>query len=136
MRWDYDGINENVLVDLNFSGQMRKVLVNFDRNGFSYTLDRATGELLMAEPFVNVNWATGVDLKTGRPIENPEKRTSANEKHKGHLSVRDGRKEPAAGRLLPENQSSSTFRRTISAWITKAWKSSTRQASPTLARSW
>src|SRR3989449_8039997 len=56
---------------------MRKVLVNFDRNGFCYTLDRATGELLMAEPFVNVNWATGVDLKTGRPIENPEKRTSA-----------------------------------------------------------
>src|SRR5678810_1279471 len=75
--WDYDGINENVLVDLTLNGQMRKVLVNFDRNGFSYTLDRTTGELLMAEPFVNVNWATGVDLKTGRPIEVPEKRTSA-----------------------------------------------------------
>ena len=75
--WDYDGINENVLVDLTMNGQMRKVLVNFDRNGFSYTLDRATGELLMAEPFVDVNWATGVDLKTGRPIENPEKRTSS-----------------------------------------------------------
>jgi PQQ-dependent dehydrogenase (methanol/ethanol family) len=75
--WDYDGINENVLVDINIKGQPRKVLVNFDRNGFSYTLDRATGELLMAEPFVNVNWATGVDLKTGKPIENPEKRTSA-----------------------------------------------------------
>jgi PQQ-dependent dehydrogenase (methanol/ethanol family) len=76
-RWDYDGINENVLVDINFKGQMRKVLVNFDRNGFSYTLDRATGELLMAEPFVNVNWASGVDLKTGKPIENPEKQTSS-----------------------------------------------------------
>ncbi len=75
--WDYDGINENVLVDINIKGQPRKVLVNFDRNGFVYTLDRATGELLMAEPFVNVNWATGVDLKTGKPIENPEKRTSA-----------------------------------------------------------
>jgi len=76
-RWDYDGINENVLVDINVKGQMRKVLVNFDRNGFSYTLDRATGELLMAEPFVNVNWATGVDLKSGKPIENPEKQTTA-----------------------------------------------------------
>jgi PQQ-dependent dehydrogenase (methanol/ethanol family) len=76
-RWDYDGINENVLVDINFKGQMRKVLVNFDRNGFSYTLDRATGELLMAEPFVNVNWASGVDIKTGKPIENPEKQTSS-----------------------------------------------------------
>jgi PQQ-dependent dehydrogenase (methanol/ethanol family) len=76
-RWDYDGINENVLVDLNINGQMRKTLVNFDRNGFSYTLDRVTGELLVAEPFVNVNWATGVDKKTGRPIEVPEKQTSA-----------------------------------------------------------
>ena len=75
--WDYDGINENVLVDLNINGQMRKVLVNFDRNGFAYVLDRTTGELLMAEPFVHVNWAKGVDLKTGKPIEDPEKRTSA-----------------------------------------------------------
>ena len=75
--WDYDGINENVLVDLDIKGQTRKVLVNFDRNGFAYTLDRATGELLMAEPFVHVNWAKGIDLKTGKPIENPEKRTSS-----------------------------------------------------------
>jgi lanthanide-dependent methanol dehydrogenase len=75
--WDYDGINENVLVDINIRGQMRKALVNFDRNGFSYTLDRTTGELLLAEPFVHVNWASGVDLKTGRPIEVPEKRTSS-----------------------------------------------------------
>jgi PQQ-dependent dehydrogenase (methanol/ethanol family) len=75
--WDYDGINENVLVDLNMNGQMRKVLVNFDRNGFAYVLDRQTGELLKADPFVFVNWAKGVDLKTGRPIEDPEKRTSA-----------------------------------------------------------
>ena len=80
--WDYDGINEMVLVDISIKGQPRKVLVNFDRNGFSYTLDRATGELLMAEPFVNVNWATGVDLKTGKPIENPEKRTSASKNTK------------------------------------------------------
>src|SRR2546422_10823281 len=56
---------------------MRKVLVNFDRNGFCYTLDRATGELLTAEPFVFVNWAKGIDLKTGRPIEIPVKRASA-----------------------------------------------------------
>jgi PQQ-dependent dehydrogenase (methanol/ethanol family) len=75
--WDYDGINENVLIDLPLGGQTRKVLVNFDRNGFSYVLDRKTGELLQAEPFVFVNWAKGVDLKTGRPIEDPEKRTSA-----------------------------------------------------------
>ena len=81
--WDYDGINENVLVDLEIKGTTRKVLVNFDRNGFAYTLDRETGELLMAKPFVYVNWATGIDLSTGKPIEDPEKRTSStkNTKH-------------------------------------------------------
>jgi PQQ-dependent dehydrogenase (methanol/ethanol family) len=75
--WDYDGINENVLVDIEIGGKPRKVLVNFDRNGFSYVLDRKTGELLLAEPFVFVNWAKSVDLKTGKPVEDPEKRTSA-----------------------------------------------------------
>ena len=75
--WDYDGINENVLVDLTINGQMRKVLVNFDRNGFAYVLDRRTGELLRGDPFVFVNWAKGIDLKSGRPIEDPEKRTSS-----------------------------------------------------------
>ena len=75
--WDYDGINENVLVDVNIKGKVRKALVNFDRNGFVYTLDRETGELLGAEPFVHVTWAKGIDLKTGRPIEVPEKRTSS-----------------------------------------------------------
>jgi PQQ-dependent dehydrogenase (methanol/ethanol family) len=75
--WDYDGINENVLVDIEIGGQMRKVLVNFDRNGFSYVLDRKTGELLQANPFVNVNWAKSIDLKTGKPVVDPEKMTSA-----------------------------------------------------------
>ena len=75
--WDYDGINENVLVDLKIDGKIRKVLVNFDRNGFSYTLDRETGELLAAEPFAYINWAKGIDMSTGRPIEDPAKRPSA-----------------------------------------------------------
>ncbi len=75
--WDYDGINENVLVDLEIKGKTRKALVNFDRNGFAYTLDRETGELLMAEPFVHVSWAKGIDMSTGKPIEVPEKRTSS-----------------------------------------------------------
>ena len=75
--WDYDGINESVLVDVNIQGKVRKALVNFDRNGFVYTLDRETGELLGAEPFVHVTWAKGIDMRTGRPIEVPEKRTSS-----------------------------------------------------------
>jgi glucose dehydrogenase len=73
--WDYDGINEHILADLNIGGQMVKALVHFDRNGFGYTLDRTDGKLLVAEPFVYVNWATGIDKATGRPIEDPTKRT-------------------------------------------------------------
>jgi PQQ-dependent dehydrogenase (methanol/ethanol family) len=66
--WDYDGINEMILVDMKVKGQDRKALVHFDRNGFGYTLDRVTGELLVAEKFdPAVNWATHVDMKTGRP---------------------------------------------------------------------
>jgi lanthanide-dependent methanol dehydrogenase len=73
--WDYDGINENVLVDLKMNGKTVKALVNFDRNGFAYTLDRTTGSLLVAEHFVPTNWAKSVDMKTGRPVEDPSKRT-------------------------------------------------------------
>jgi PQQ-dependent dehydrogenase (methanol/ethanol family) len=72
--WDYDGVNEMILADQNIGGASRKTLVHFDRNGFGYTLDRATGELLVAEKFDPVvNWATKVDMdkssKTyGRPL--------------------------------------------------------------------
>ena len=66
--WDYDGVNENILADIEIDGQVRKVLVHFDRNGFGYTLDRVTGELLVAEKYdPAVNWATHVDMETGRP---------------------------------------------------------------------
>ncbi|MFL6712825.1 MAG: PQQ-dependent dehydrogenase, methanol/ethanol family, partial [Sulfurifustis sp.] len=66
--WDFDGVNENILADINVKGKDRNVLVHFDRNGFGYTLDRVTGELLVAEKYdPKVNWATNVDLKTGRP---------------------------------------------------------------------
>jgi len=66
--WDYDGINEMILADIEVGGEMRKTLVHFDRNGFGYTLDRETGELLVAEKFdPAVNWATHVDMETGRP---------------------------------------------------------------------
>lgn len=66
--WDYDGINEMILVNQKIKGKMRKVLVHFDRNGFGYTMDRVTGELLVAEKYDPVvNWASHVDMKTGRP---------------------------------------------------------------------
>jgi PQQ-dependent dehydrogenase (methanol/ethanol family) len=66
--WDYDGVNEMILVDQKIKGKMRSTLVHFDRNGFAYTMDRVTGELLVAEKFdPAVNWATHVDMETGRP---------------------------------------------------------------------
>ncbi len=66
--WDYDGVNEMILADLDIGGTTRKTLVHFDRNGFAYTMDRATGELLVAEKYdPAVNWATHVDKETGRP---------------------------------------------------------------------
>ncbi|GJL98955.1 MAG: methanol dehydrogenase [Methyloligella sp.] len=66
--WDYDGINEMILANQKIKGKMRKILVHFDRNGFGYTMDRVTGELLVAEKYDPVvNWATHVDMKTGRP---------------------------------------------------------------------
>lgn len=66
--WDFDGINEMVLADIKVHGKATKALVHFDRNGFGYTLDRTNGALLVAEKYdPAVNWATKVDMKTGRP---------------------------------------------------------------------
>ncbi len=66
--WDYDGVNEMILADIDVKGTPTKALVHFDRNGFGYTLNRETGELLVAEKFDPVvNWATHVDMETGRP---------------------------------------------------------------------
>jgi len=66
--WDFDGINEIILADVDVKGKKRKTAVHFDRNGFGYTMDRVTGELLTAEKFdPKVNWATHVDMNTGRP---------------------------------------------------------------------
>nr|WP_158048245.1 methanol/ethanol family PQQ-dependent dehydrogenase [Skermanella pratensis] len=77
--WDYDGVNENILVDMSVKGKPVKALVNFDRNGFVYTLDRVTGELLVAEKYdPTVNWATHVDMKTGRPAVDERYSTFAN----------------------------------------------------------
>jgi len=74
--WDYDGINEHLLLDLTIGGKPMKTLAHFDRNGFAYLLDRTNGTLLSAEKFApNTNWADHIDLKTGRPVETPGKRT-------------------------------------------------------------
>jgi alcohol dehydrogenase (cytochrome c) len=67
--FDYDAVAEMVLADMTIEGKPTKVLMDANRNGFFYVLDRTNGKLLAANPYVNVNWASGIDMKTGRPIE-------------------------------------------------------------------
>jgi quinohemoprotein ethanol dehydrogenase len=68
--WDFTATQHIILADLEIGGRMRKVLMQAPKNGFFYVIDRATGELLSANNFVPVNWASAVDMKTGRPIQN------------------------------------------------------------------
>lgn len=75
--WDYDSATQMILADLPISGRSRQVLLHAPKNGFFYVLDRATGELLSAEPYTHVTWASEIDLKTGRPVENPQARYGA-----------------------------------------------------------
>ena len=67
--YDYDAVWEPILADISVQGQKRKVVMQFNRNGFLYVLDRTNGTLIAANPYEKVNWASGIDLKTGRPIE-------------------------------------------------------------------
>ncbi|MGJ4906398.1 methanol/ethanol family PQQ-dependent dehydrogenase [Bradyrhizobium sp. HKCCYLS2033] len=67
--FDYDAVAEMVLADMNVEGKQTKVLMNANRNGFFYVLDRTNGKLLAANPYVKVNWASSIDLKTGKPVE-------------------------------------------------------------------
>ena len=82
--WDYDGVNEMILTDQDFNGEARKLLTHFDRNGIGYTMDRLTGELLVAEKYdPAVNWTTGVDMDPnsdtyGRPAVVAEYSTEQN----------------------------------------------------------
>lgn len=64
--FDHDGVNENILVDLQIAGQRRPVLLHPERNGYIYMLDRETGEVLSADPFAHITTSSGVDLKTGK----------------------------------------------------------------------
>ena len=72
--WDYTATQPIVVADLTLDGAERRVVMQAPKNGFFYVLDAATGELISAEPFAAVNWASGVDPETGRPIENPAAR--------------------------------------------------------------
>lgn len=82
--WDYDGVNENILTDTMVDGKSIPTLTHFDRNGFAYVWNRADGKLLAAHKFdPAVNWASKIDMKTGRPVVNADKMT------KEGLNVKD-----------------------------------------------
>ena len=67
--WDYTATQQLVLAELNIDGKPRSVIMQAPKNGFFYVLDRATGELLSADAYAHINWASHVDMKTGRPVE-------------------------------------------------------------------
>lgn len=69
--WDYTAVQDMVLADMNVDGKDRKVLLQAPKNGFFYVLDRSDGELLRAHKYIAANWATHVDMETGRPVEDP-----------------------------------------------------------------
>jgi PQQ-dependent dehydrogenase (methanol/ethanol family) len=99
--WDYDGVNEMILADIPLNGRQRKVLVHPDRNGFVYTLDRETGEVLNAGKFVFTNWADRIDLRTGRPVENPAYRTKQGVITRGICPSSTGGKDEPPGAFSP-----------------------------------
>lgn len=102
--WDYDGVNENILADLNIGGKNVKALVHFDRNGIGYTLDRTNGTLLVAKPYGPINWAKSVDLKTGRPVEDPSKRTTAKRNTKDICPAAIGFKDQQPAAFSPQTK--------------------------------
>lgn len=72
--WDYTATQHMILADLKIEGKLRKVIMQAPKNGFFYVLDRENGELISAQNYVDINWATHVDMTTGRPVENPKVR--------------------------------------------------------------
>ncbi|HEX5432427.1 MAG TPA: PQQ-binding-like beta-propeller repeat protein [Bryobacteraceae bacterium] len=91
--WDFDSIADLMLADLTINGRKRQVIMQAPKDGFFYVLDRHTGELLSADPWVTVTWASGVNLKTGRPIVNPEARYTTS-----NVNVMPG---PGGGHVWP-----------------------------------
>jgi alcohol dehydrogenase (cytochrome c)/quinohemoprotein ethanol dehydrogenase len=88
--WDYDAVAQLMLADLMIDGKLRHVLMQANKDGFFYELDRATGALISAKAIMPVNWADGIDMKTGRPIEHPDIRYSSTGKSIAMMPGPDG----------------------------------------------
>jgi quinohemoprotein ethanol dehydrogenase len=70
--WDFDSVQQLMLADVTIKGQQRKVIMQANKNGFYYVIDRITGKFISGQPFARVTWARGLNEETGRPIVNPE----------------------------------------------------------------
>ena len=70
--WDFDSVQQLLLADITIKGQPRKVLMQANKDGFYYVIDRVTGQFISGEPFAKVTWARGLDERSGRPFVNPE----------------------------------------------------------------
>ena len=127
---DWDGINEQILLDMEWNGQPRKVLVRPERNGYVYVLDRATGEVLSAKLYHANTTTRGVDLKTGR-LEYLRREDAGREpRHARHLSDRVRRQGLEPVRLLAHRRASSTSRTPTCAWTSCTWMRTTSPARP------
>jgi alcohol dehydrogenase (cytochrome c) len=67
--WDYDEVGTHILIDGEVAGQPRKLITHSARNGFLYTMERANGAMVLAKPYLEVNWTKGIDQKTGKPLD-------------------------------------------------------------------
>jgi lanthanide-dependent methanol dehydrogenase len=95
--WDFDSTGAMVLADVKVNGSPVKALVHFDKNGFAYVLDRATGKLINAAPFAVENWAKSIDLQTGKPVLDPTKQTGVSKGNvKGICPSLEGAVSPAS----------------------------------------
>ena len=119
--WDYDAVSTMILADVKIGGRVRKALVTFNKNGFQYTLDRATGEVLAAPPYVQVTWATGDRSQDRTPhprLDQAHRRVEG--QREGRLSQPRGRGEPGvARRRTPRERGGSTPRPTTCAWTSR-----------------
>ncbi len=86
--WDYDSVQGFILADVVISGRQRKVIMQANKNGFYYVLDRVNGAFISAQPFAAVTWAKGIDQETGRPIINPDAHYDQNDET---ITVQPGR---------------------------------------------
>lgn len=101
---DYDGVNESVLVDLDWQGARRKVLLRPDRNGYVYVIDRTTGQVLAATPFVHTTTSTGVDLESGALKYNPAKQPRSGETVRSICPAAPGAKDWQPSAWSPRTQ--------------------------------